>query len=73
MTRAPRRHWTSAEMDELRRRYATELGKTLVDTARVEVDFLRATDGVHSPFIEPEKNKALPNGITGILQHKMKG
>lgn len=36
-------------------RAINELGKTLVDTAKVEVDFLRATDGDQSTFIQPEQ------------------
>ncbi len=51
-----------------------EVGKTLVETAKVEVDFLRVTNGVESAFIEaaPEAPK-LPNGITGITRHTLNG
>lgn len=56
-------------------RAINELGKTLVDTARVEVDYLRATGGTESPFIEPDDDddqKPLPPGITGRTVHRLK-
>lgn len=47
-------------------RQVNELGKTLVDTARVEVEFMRATGAEeHSGFIRPaggDGQPALPNG-----------
>ncbi len=61
-------------MDIDRAKMINEVGKTLVDTARVEVDFLSVTNGVESAFIEttPETPK-LPNGITGITRHSLNG
>jgi len=53
-------------------RAINELGKTLVDTARVEVDFLRETGGDKSPFIAPADKPAPPNGITTVVQHRLK-
>jgi hypothetical protein len=66
------------EIDLERARAVNELAKTLVDTARVEVDFLRATDGDKSTFLgassESEHPKLpLPNGIVGITRHQLKG
>lgn len=34
-------------------RAINELGKTLIDTAKVEVDFLRVTEGDSSEFLAP--------------------
>jgi len=51
-----------------------EIGKTLTDTARVEVDYLRATGGGESRFIDTAVSADnLPPGITGILRHRLKG
>lgn len=53
-------------------RAINELGKTITDTAKVEVDFLRATDGLSSGFIEGGEAAAgepLPNGIASITRH----
>ena len=38
-------------LDLDRARAVNEIGKTLVDTARVEVDYLRATGGSESEFL----------------------
>jgi hypothetical protein len=55
-------------------RAINELGKTLVDTAKVEVDYLRATGGGESQFIDTAVGVSnLPPGITGITQHHLKG
>lgn len=54
-------------------RAMNEVGKTLVNTARVEVDFLKATDGTKSTFIASDKKEALPPGITGRTVHRIAG
>jgi len=66
-----------------RARAVNELAKTIVDTARVEVDFIRATDGTESAFLtngqaSPNPRPALgngeplPNGIVGITRHALR-
>ena len=50
-----------------------EIGKTLVDTARVEVDYLRATGGGESEFLNTVIGaENLPPGITGRTVHRLK-
>ena len=55
-------------------RAVNELGKTIVDTAKVEVEYLRATGGGESKFLEAtvEGETPLPPGITGIRQHRLR-
>lgn len=44
-------------------RSVNDIAKTLIDSARVEVDFLRITDGTKSPFLEPPRRlPAIANG-----------
>jgi hypothetical protein len=51
-----------------------DIGQTLINSAKVEVDFLRVTDGQASGFIESAtKPPALPNGIKGVTRHLMNG
>lgn len=51
-----------------------ELAKTLVDTAKVEVDYLKVTEGEASNFIAGgDGPEALPPGITGIRRHRLEG
>lgn len=49
-------------------RAINEISKTITDTARVEVDYLRATDGCGSTFIKPD-DKFQP----GVLRHRLAG
>ena len=50
-----------------------EIGKTLIETAKVEVDYLRVTGGGESSFIETAIGADnLPAGITGVTQHRIK-
>ena len=58
-------------LDIERARGVNEIAKTLVDTAKVEVDFVRATDGTQSPFIAgSEPAPALPDRT---VVHRIKG
>lgn len=56
-------------------RVVNDIGRTLVDSAKVEVDYLRTTGGQQSPFIESngEEKPALTNGIVGITRHILQG
>ena len=48
-----------------------ELSQVMVNTAKVEVDYAKATGQKGSSFLE--KTEQLPPGITGITQHRMLG
>jgi len=57
-------------------RAINELGRSLIDTAKVEVEFLNVTNGNESQFIAPPSVPALSepgNGIVGIVRHQLKG
>lgn len=56
-------------------RVVNDLCKSLVDSAKVEVDFLRATERDNSTFLgstETPAAAALPNGIVGVRRHLLK-
>lgn len=56
-----------------RARAVNEIGKTILDTARVEVDYLRAIGGGESEFLNTEiGNDKLPPGITGRTVHRVR-
>lgn len=60
-------------IDLERARAVNEISKTLVDTARVEVDYLRATGGGESEFLNTAiGTDKLPPGITGRQVHRLK-
>ena len=55
-------------------RAINEIGKTITDTAKVEVDYLRATGGGESAFIDVAGGtNNLPTGITGVVRHRLAG
>jgi hypothetical protein len=49
----------------------SELSQVVVNLAKVEVDYIRATDGSDSQFLAPVRE--LPNGITAITTHRIRG
>lgn len=59
-----------------RARAVADVARVLVDSAKVEVDFIKASGAAGSDFMQPEEStegsSALPNGITGIRQHRIK-
>lgn len=68
-------------MEPDRARAVAQVATVLVDSAKVEVDYLKVTRGESSPFIEPPSTLELtptsanpfPAGITGIRQHRIEG
>lgn len=63
----------SGKMDLDRAKAVNEIGKTLIDSARLEVDYLRVVGTGESQFIENnEKKPVLPNGITGVTRHRLR-
>lgn len=56
-------------------RQISDLSQVIVNSAKVEVDYLRATDGAQSEFLEPEKKKRLPalsqDPINGALRRAL--
>ncbi|MEY4429439.1 MAG: hypothetical protein RLZZ182_2128 [Pseudomonadota bacterium] len=62
----------SIDLDKARA--INEVGKTLIESAKVEVDYLRVTGGGESSFIDTAVGSDnLPNGITGITRHRLQG
>jgi len=49
-----------------------QLAKTIVDTAKVEVAYLKTTGGGESSFINSAiGSNNLPPGITGVTRHRL--
>ena len=67
----------SGDMDLDRARTVNEVGHTLINTAKVEIEYLRTVGGGESKFIhKPDElpgSDGPPNGITSIVQHRIKG
>lgn len=67
-------------MDPDRARAIAQVAGVLVDSAKVEVDYLRVTGQSQADFLEQPRQidsdtamSGLPNGITTITRHRLKG
>lgn len=67
-------------MEPDRARAMAQVASVLVDTARVEVDYIKATGQDNSGFLQALPSAStttvtsgLPNGITSITQHRLTG
>ncbi len=63
----------SGAIDLDKARAINEVSKTIIDTAKVEVDYLKVNNGGESAFIEAIQPQPLPSGIVGITRHVLKG
>lgn len=61
----------NGNVDVERAKMIGELSQVMVNTAKVEVEYAKATGGKGSEFLD--KRPDLPPGITGIRQHKLAG
>ena len=62
----------SLDLDKARA--INDVAKTIVDTAKVEVDYLRTTGGGESEFIDTAAGRDnLPPGIVGTTRHRIAG
>lgn len=61
------------KLDVERAKAISEVAQTIINSAKVEVDYLRVNDGGESPFFEAAGRKNLPPGITSSRVHRIKG
>ena len=60
-------------MEVDRAKAVAQVAGVLVETAKVEIDFLKVTGGSSSSFIETDAKERLPTGVTGITRHRLAG
>lgn len=51
----------------------SEMGQVIINSAKVEVDYIRANNGGETPFLESIGNGNLPVGVVGITRHRIAG
>lgn len=51
----------------------SEMSQVIINTAKVEVDYIKANSGGETPFLEAVGNKNLPDGVVGITRHRLAG
>lgn len=59
-------------MEIERARAISDVAQTIINSAKVENDYLKLNNGGESPFLEASARQNLPSGITGIRQHRLK-
>lgn len=65
-------------MEVERARAVADVARVLVDSAKVEVDYLRVTGQANADFldgakVEQDQAPGMTNGITGIRRHVLRG
>lgn len=51
----------------------SDIGQTIINSAKVEVDYIRANNGGESQFIDAVGAGNLPDGVVGITRHRLAG
>lgn len=53
-------------------RAMSEVAQVIVNSAKVEVDYIKSSKAKGSGFLDAAPVQELPNGILGITQHRIK-
>lgn len=51
----------------------SEMSQVIINSAKVEVDYIRANNGGETPFLEAHGNSNLPPGVVGVTRHRLAG
>lgn len=51
----------------------SEMSQVIINTAKVEVDYIKVNNGGETPFLESVGNGNLPQGVVGITRHRLVG
>ena len=52
---------------------ASQVGAVIIDSAKVEVEYIKANNGGEMPFLEAVGNDNLPPGVLGVTRHRLMG
>jgi hypothetical protein len=50
----------------------SEVAQVIINSAKVEVEYIKSSKSKGSGFLDAVPSPALPNGITSITQHRIK-
>lgn len=51
----------------------SEMGQVIINSAKVEVDYIKANNGGETPFLESIGNNNLPEGVVSVTRHRLVG
>lgn len=58
-------------MDVERARAVSDIAQTIINSAKIEIDYLRVNGGGESEFIDAVAAGNLPPGVTGVRRHRL--
>lgn len=62
----------NGSMDVEKAKAMSDIAQTIINSAKVEVDYIKASGSKGSGFLEYTPTQELPNGIVGITQHRIR-
>lgn len=63
---------SAGEMSVEQAKAINEMSQVIINSAKVEVDYIRANNGGEIPFLEAIGDANLPDGIVGRRVHRLK-
>lgn len=63
----------TSPMDVERAKAISDVAQTIINCAKVEVDYIRIAGNGESAFIDAGLKEVLPKGITSIVRHRIAG
>lgn len=51
----------------------SEMSQVVINSAKVEVDYIKANNGGETPFLESIGNGNLPAGVVSVTRHRLAG
>lgn len=51
----------------------SDMSQVVINSAKVEVDYIKANNGGEMPFLEAVGNNNLPPGVVGVTRHRLMG
>lgn len=51
----------------------SEMSQVVINSAKVEVDYIKANNGGETPFLEAVGNSNLPPGVVSVTRHRLAG
>lgn len=50
-----------------------EISQVIINTAKVEADYMKMNGGGELNFFDPNTKDILPNGVVSVTRHKLRG
>lgn len=51
----------------------SEMGQVVINSAKVEVEYIKANNGGETPFLKSIGNDSLPSGVVSVTRHRLAG